>query len=121
MSGVLRNIDPPPPHRPVSVYPPPPFCEGEDTLAGWKGGWGLIEFGRRKTLLCTLCKYFVLWHITANFSFLLINYTKAIAGSFFANSHKRMVLCVCQYFADTVLYSHLGPFGTCTLENLESL
>jgi hypothetical protein len=24
MSGVFQNIDPPPPYRPASVYPPPP-------------------------------------------------------------------------------------------------
>jgi hypothetical protein len=40
MSGVFRNIDPPPPHRPVSVYPPPPLVRGEDTLAGWREGGG---------------------------------------------------------------------------------
>jgi hypothetical protein len=40
MSGVFRNINPPPPHRPASVYlpPPAPMVRGEDTLAGWKGG-----------------------------------------------------------------------------------
>jgi hypothetical protein len=33
MSGVFRNIDPPPPHRPASVYPPPPRlrCGGRIT------------------------------------------------------------------------------------------
>jgi len=41
MSGVFRNIDPPPPHGPASVYPPP-LVRGEDTLAGWRGGWGAI-------------------------------------------------------------------------------
>ncbi len=43
MSGVFRNIDPPPPHRPEGVHPPPPpLVRGEDTLAGWKGGGGSI-------------------------------------------------------------------------------
>ncbi len=37
MSGVFLNIDPPPPHRPASVYPPP-LVRGEDTLAGGEGG-----------------------------------------------------------------------------------
>jgi hypothetical protein len=39
MSGVFRNtcIDPPPPHRPASVNPPP-LVRGEDTLAGRRGG-----------------------------------------------------------------------------------
>jgi hypothetical protein len=41
MSGVFRNIDPPPLHRLVSVYFPV-FGAGEDTLAGWRGGGGSI-------------------------------------------------------------------------------
>jgi hypothetical protein len=41
MSGVFRNIDPPPPHRLASVYPPP-LVRGEDRLAGWRGGGGSI-------------------------------------------------------------------------------
>jgi hypothetical protein len=39
MAGVFQNIDPHPPHRPASVYPPP-LVRGEDTLAGWRGGGG---------------------------------------------------------------------------------
>jgi hypothetical protein len=38
MSCVFQNIDPP--HRAASVYPPP-LVQGEDTLAGWRGGWGV--------------------------------------------------------------------------------
>jgi hypothetical protein len=58
MSCLFQNIDtpPPPPSRPASVYPPP-LLRGEDTLAGWKGGWPRVGgqyFGRRKTQLCTL-------------------------------------------------------------------
>jgi hypothetical protein len=42
MAGVFQNIDPHPPHRPASVYPPP-LVRGEDTLTGWReGGGGLI-------------------------------------------------------------------------------
>jgi hypothetical protein len=40
MSGVFQNIDPPPPHRPASVYPPA-FGAGEDTLARGRGGGGV--------------------------------------------------------------------------------
>jgi hypothetical protein len=37
MSYVFQNIDPHPPLRPASVYPPPLLGGGgEDTLAGWK-------------------------------------------------------------------------------------
>jgi hypothetical protein len=38
MSGVFRNIDPPPPHRPASVYPPAFGAGGGHTL--WvERGW----------------------------------------------------------------------------------
>jgi hypothetical protein len=61
MSGDFQNIDPPPPppHRPASVYPPP-VVRGEDTLAGWRGGWGvnILEDARHSSVLY-ICKYFV--------------------------------------------------------------
>jgi hypothetical protein len=52
MSGVFRNIDTPPPHRPV---------RGEDTLAGWRGGGGLMVRKTPDTALysiyfSTLCR-----------------------------------------------------------------
>ncbi len=40
MSGVFRNIDPPTPTPPGECVPPP-LVRGEDTLAGWRGGWGV--------------------------------------------------------------------------------
>jgi hypothetical protein len=64
MCGVFQNIDPPPPHRPpASVYPPPPpppLVRWEDTLAGWRGGWGVnsSEDSRHCSALY-ICKYFV--------------------------------------------------------------
>jgi hypothetical protein len=60
MSGVCRNIDPPPPHRPASVYPPAFGAGGEDTLAEWRGGGGSIV---RKTPDTTLYSIYVssLW------------------------------------------------------------
>jgi hypothetical protein len=50
MSDVFQNIDPPPPHRPA----------GEDTLAGWRGGWGfnILEDARHCSVLY-IRKYFV--------------------------------------------------------------
>jgi hypothetical protein len=65
MSGVFQNIDSPPPHRPASVYPPPPaFGAGGGTLAGWRvGGWGIVvhilEDARHCSVLY-ICKY-LLW------------------------------------------------------------
>jgi hypothetical protein len=46
------------PHRPASV--PPPLVRGEDTLAGWRGGWGvnILEDARHSSVLY-ICKYFV--------------------------------------------------------------
>jgi hypothetical protein len=53
MSGVFHNIDPPPPHCPASLYPPPPaFGAGEEHIR-WVGLGGQY-FGRRQTQLCTL-------------------------------------------------------------------
>jgi hypothetical protein len=53
MSGVFRISDPPPPHRPASVYPPA-FGAGEGNTRWAERGWGGQYFGRRQTLLCTL-------------------------------------------------------------------
>ncbi len=48
------SFDPPPLHRPASVHPPPALMLGEDTLAGWRGGWGVNILETRQTQLCTL-------------------------------------------------------------------
>jgi hypothetical protein len=41
------------------VYPPP-LEQGEETLAGWRGGWGvkILEDARHSSVLY-VCKYFV--------------------------------------------------------------
>ncbi len=41
MSGVFLNIDPHPPPSPPGECVPPAYGRGEDTLAGWRGGWGV--------------------------------------------------------------------------------
>jgi hypothetical protein len=59
MSGVFRNIDPPPPHRPASVYPPAFGLGGRNTR--WvERGWGVngSEDARHCSVLY-ICKYFV--------------------------------------------------------------
>jgi hypothetical protein len=59
MAGVFQNVDPHPPHRPASVYPPP-LVRGEDTLAGWRRGWGVnILKDVRHISVLYVCKYFV--------------------------------------------------------------
>jgi hypothetical protein len=42
------------------VCTPPPLVRGEDTLAGWRGGWGvnILEDARHSSVLY-ICKYFV--------------------------------------------------------------
>jgi hypothetical protein len=69
MSGVFQNTDPPAPHRPVSV-------RGEDTLAGWRGGWGvnILEDARHSSLYIRVCKYFVLIPINVHESMLYFLY-----------------------------------------------
>jgi hypothetical protein len=65
MSGVLENIDPPPPHRPASVYPPPLWCGGGHTR--WvERGWGVnsLEDARHCSVLY-IRKYFVAVTITS--------------------------------------------------------
>jgi hypothetical protein len=51
MSGVFQNIDPHPPHRPASVYPPAfgAAC-GVKTHSLGEEGEGGQYFGRRQTL-----------------------------------------------------------------------
>jgi hypothetical protein len=55
-----KILTPHPPHRLASVYPLP-LELGEDTLAGWRGGWGvnILEETRHSSVLY-VCKYFVL-------------------------------------------------------------
>jgi hypothetical protein len=62
MSGVFQTIDPPPPHRPASVYPPS-LVRGEDPLAWGKGGGGSIVWKTPDSALysayvSTLCPIF---------------------------------------------------------------
>jgi hypothetical protein len=56
MSDVFRNIDPPPLHRPASVYPPPRlWCGGgEDTLTEWRGGGGSVVLKTPDTALYSI-------------------------------------------------------------------
>jgi hypothetical protein len=52
MSCVFQNIEPPPPSPPGKLYPPP-LLRGEDTRAGWRGGWGvnILEEARHSSVL----------------------------------------------------------------------
>jgi hypothetical protein len=61
-----KLLTPHPLHRPASVYPPPSW-RGEDTLAGWRGGWGvnILEDARHSSVLY-ICTYFVLCVILQN-------------------------------------------------------
>jgi len=62
MTGVFRNIDPPPPHRRASVNPPP-LVRGEDTLAGWRGGGGSIVRKMPDTALYSLYVSTLWWEL----------------------------------------------------------
>ncbi len=59
MSGVFRTIDPPPPHRPASVYPPS-LVRGGGHIRWVERGWGVNsseDAGHCSVLY--ICKYFV--------------------------------------------------------------
>jgi hypothetical protein len=61
MSRVFQNIDPPPPHRPASVYPPAFGAGGGHTRwveRGVGGGVNILEDARHCSVLY-ICKYFV--------------------------------------------------------------
>jgi hypothetical protein len=85
MAGVFQNTDSTSPHRPASVYPPP-LVRGEDTLAGWREGWGLniLEDVRHSSVLY-VCKYFVTYNKKAKklknklipLTFTILTFTKA--------------------------------------------
>jgi hypothetical protein len=59
MSGVFQTIDPPPHHRPASVYLPA-FGAGVGHTRWVERGWGVnsLEDARHCSVLC-ICKYFV--------------------------------------------------------------
>jgi hypothetical protein len=63
MSGVFRNIDPPPPHRLASeqVCPPPAFGAGGGHTRWVERGWGVnsLEEDARHCSVLYICKYFV--------------------------------------------------------------
>jgi hypothetical protein len=62
MAGVFQHIDPPSPHHPASGYPSP-LVRGEDTLAGWREGWGVnILKDVRHSSVLYVCKYFVAYN-----------------------------------------------------------
>jgi hypothetical protein len=59
MSGAVRNIDPPPPHRPASVYQ----RRGRTHSLGGEGvGVNILEDSRHCSVLY-ICKCFVLYSI----------------------------------------------------------
>jgi hypothetical protein len=59
MAGVFQNIDPPPPS-------PPGELRGEDTLAGWREGWGVNILEVRDSSVLYVCKYFVAYNQRQN-------------------------------------------------------
>jgi hypothetical protein len=52
MSGVFQKINPPTARRVCN--PPPPLVRGADTLAGWRGGGGLIVRKTQDTALYSI-------------------------------------------------------------------
>ncbi len=86
MFGVFQNIDPPPPHRPARVYPPPPrlWCGGGHTR--WvESGWGSIV---RKTTDTALYSIYVstLWCIVYQYCRVYSALTTLLRDSHWAHS-----------------------------------
>ncbi len=71
MSGVFRNIDPPPPHRPASVYPPPASGAGGGHTRWVMRGWGSIVNSSEDA---RHCKYFVVSTLTKDIFLLNLNF-----------------------------------------------
>jgi hypothetical protein len=75
MSGVLQNIDPPPPHCPASVYPPA-FGAGGGHTRWVERGWGvnILEDARHCSVLY-IGKYFAVqlinWPVNTIFGIFL--------------------------------------------------
>ncbi len=69
MSGVLQNIDLPPPHRPASMYPPTPAFGAGGGHTRWveRGGGGVKSWKTPDTALYSIYvhKYFVAITITS--------------------------------------------------------
>jgi hypothetical protein len=82
MSGVFQNIDPPPPSSPL--------VREEDTLAGWRGGWGgvnILEDARHSSVLY-ICKYFVGECVHFSFNKCNIYTHDGASAKFSINSHE---------------------------------
>jgi hypothetical protein len=64
MSDVFQNIDPPPPHRSASVYPPAAFGAGGGHTRWVERGWGfnILEDAKNCSVLY-IRKYFVAMYI----------------------------------------------------------
>ncbi len=78
MSGVFQNIDPPTSLTARRVRIPLPLVQGEDTLAGWRGGWGVnILEDARHCYVIYIRKYFVVCHMTYCILKKLLNYCKS--------------------------------------------
>ncbi len=88
---------PHPPLRPVSVSPL--CCEGEDTLAGWRGGWrvNILEDATQDTALYSTYIESSLMHCTENPMYVFPEKKlRSLSHNF--NIH----VCICERF----IYSH---------------
>jgi hypothetical protein len=72
MSGVFRNIDPPPPHRTASVYLRL-WCGGRTHSLGGEGVGGPSSEDARHCSVLYLCKYFVVYSIGRGLNYVLLS------------------------------------------------
>jgi hypothetical protein len=81
MSGVYRNMNPPPPHRPASACVPPAFGAGGGHTRWVERGWGVnsSEDARHCSVLY-ICKYFVT-RIIRKIQQIISNYKQQTVGA----------------------------------------
>jgi hypothetical protein len=100
MSGVFQNIDLPPPSLPGECVPF--LVRGEDTLAGWRGGWG-VNIWENYVLACCFCAL-LLYNLALFCSVIHVHHIKKIVKNLrrrLKNKHTNNIL----EDARTALYS----------------
>ncbi len=112
LSGVFRNIDPPPPHRPASVYTPPLWW-GRKTHSLGVRGWGVNSLEDARHWIGLLQYNPSTVHVIKTFLLSSVPYNSStpwhsLQRSFSLSTSRRRLL------ADTLFCFHHGLPGLCS-------